>query len=567
MKEEIEPSRPETSAKAVCRILAGVLAGAGVEEAVISPGSRNAPLILAFHAQPDIRTTVITDERSAAFVALGKAQLSQRPVALVCTSGTALLNYAPAVAEAYYQGIPLIVISADRPEQWIDQDDSQTLRQQGAFANFCKKSYDLADIEGSDLDWYANRTANDAVIEATTGKRGPVHINVHLEAPLSRTLPLPEKSERIISLLPAEERISAEALNSLACAAQSARILLVAGFMQPDSRLNNAVAQFAALPNVAVMAETVANLHLPGDTASVDVVLSTLSAEDAAALRPDIVITIGGAIISRKIKEFIREARPSEHWAIGHNHTTVDCFRALTRRIEVAPAHTLRKLAVALKRKGIRSDYAHLWEERRREARASADAFIAEAPWSDLKALAILFDRIPAALNLQLANGTSVRYAQLLTKKPFHSSFCNRGVSGIDGCTATAIGAASATPRPTLLLTGDMAFNYDLSAAGLACVPTNFRVVLLDNGGGGIFRFIDTTRHLDCREEFFCAPQPSAAEAVCSAFGWRCLRAADEAAMIKAVKAMMLDDSRPTLLTVTTPPQTSADTLLRFMNR
>lgn len=181
--------------KANCRILTEVLVAHGVKRVVCSPGSRNAPLLVAADEEPRLRTTVIIDERTAGFVALGLAQASNAPVALVCTSGTALLNYAPAVAEAYYQGLPLIVVSADRPERWIDQDDSQTLRQPGALANFVKRSVDLPDVMSSDRDMmlYVNRLVNDAMIEATRRRRGPVHINVRLNEPLSgqKAEPLP----------------------------------------------------------------------------------------------------------------------------------------------------------------------------------------------------------------------------------------------------------------------------------------------------------------------------------------------------------------------------------------
>ncbi len=174
--------------KSSCNILAEVLSAHGVRDAVVSPGSRNAPLILAFDSRKEIKLTVVADERSAAFIALGMAQASRRPVALVCTSGSALLNYAPAVAEAYYQGVPLIVVSADRPEQWIDQDDSQTIRQFEALSNFVKRSYDIPDCIMPDDEhlWFANRIANDACITAIAGKPGPVHINVQLHAPLTR---------------------------------------------------------------------------------------------------------------------------------------------------------------------------------------------------------------------------------------------------------------------------------------------------------------------------------------------------------------------------------------------
>ena len=172
----------ETTSKIACNILVDVLAAQGIRKFVVSPGSRNAPIIVALSRRDDVVKHVIVDERSAAFVALGIAQQSGEAVGIVCTSGTALLNYAPAVAEAYYQKLPLIVISADRPREWIDQDDSQTIRQYEALSQFVKKSYDLpARCDDATAQWYVNRMVNDAVIEATGGQPAPVHINLQLD--------------------------------------------------------------------------------------------------------------------------------------------------------------------------------------------------------------------------------------------------------------------------------------------------------------------------------------------------------------------------------------------------
>lgn len=564
---EQELSNALTSDKAVARTVAGVVRMAGIRDVVISPGSRNAPLTAAFAAEEEIHKCIIVDERIAAFVALGKAQASQKPVALVCTSGTAMLNYSPAIAEAFYQGLPLIVITADRPSQWIDQDDSQTIRQFAAMQNFVKGSYDLSDAEGTDMQWLANRTVNDALIVATSGKPGPVHINVHLDAPLGGLVKREDEPHRLIKLITDRDSLPQEQINSLADKASGMKILLIAGFMQPDAKLNRAVRQFADLPNVTVMAETISNLHLEGDTASIDVALTDMTDEKRQQLAPDIVITIGGALISRKIKEYIRSLENVEHWSIGHNSTTVDCFRKLTLRIEASPAYVLRKMSAAMRKRLCSGSYKSLWEECRKQARTSADRFIASAPWSDLTALDEVFRLLPESLNLQLANGTSIRYAQLLTRRPVHATFCNRGVSGIDGCTTTAIGAASVTPRKTLLLTGDTAFCYDLSALSLSVIPADFKIILLNNSGGGIFRFIDSTRKLPILEECFCAPQNMPVEHLCKAFSFNYLRADSHESLKKNLPHFLHSDDRPQLLEIVTDPEVSASTLLAYMAR
>lgn len=559
----------KTTDKISCRIIADLLAQTGVKDVVLSPGSRNTPLILAMDAEERLRKHVIIDERTAAFFALGMASASGRPVALICTSGSAVLNYGPAVAEAFYRGIPLIVISADRPLQWIDQDDSQTIRQFRIFDNIVKKSYDLLDLpeESPEYEWYVNRIVNDALIEARKPFAGPVHINLQLDTPLSRLKEIDRPDSRVISYIGASQKISGETVKELTSRLEGKRILLIAGFMQPNDKLQRAVAKFASLPQVAVMAETISNLHLAPDAYSIDSVLSTMSAAEKEALRPDIVITIGGALVSRMIKDYLRQDPPAQHWAIGHKHTTVDCFKALTLRIDIEPAYLLRKLFNQLVRTQSASTYSLDWKQRRSVAAKSADDFISQTDWCELRAFRTIFETLPSGINLHLSNGTPIRYNQLLARSAYHTTYCNRGVSGIDGCTSTAIGAAVASTAPTLLITGDMAFSYDLSALAVNEIPPDFKIIVINNAGGGIFRFVGTTRDLVCREKYFCAAPAIDYAHLARAFGFNYLRADNEDALREIMHGIRGDESAPTIIEVVVDGHYSAEQLTNFMNR
>ena len=249
--------------KPAALILADLLEQAGVETVVCSPGSRNAPLIAALEEKP-LKLLDIIDERAAAFVALGIARQSRKRVAMVCTSGTALLNYAPAVAEAFYQGVPLVVVSADRPMQWIDQDDSQTIRQAGALGNIVKGSFDIPDFPGSDAEmcWYASRTVNEALLLAVSSKPGPVHLNFQFNEPLRSEASL-EVAPRQVSLLSGKSSIPVTVGRELAKHLQDKRILLVAGFLPPDHKLSSILRRFITLPNVFLLPEVLSNLHIP----------------------------------------------------------------------------------------------------------------------------------------------------------------------------------------------------------------------------------------------------------------------------------------------------------------
>lgn len=510
-----------------CKLTACIAAMHGVKTVYCSPGSRNAPLLIAMQAHPGLECRVVVDERSAAFMALGESLVSRKPVMLVCTSGTAMLNYAPAIAEAYYCGIPLIVVTADRPPEWIDQDDSQTLRQLGALSNFVKGNYDLpvykADLgaRAANLEWFVERELNDAMLCAMQSKRGPVHINIRLDAPLGGTVQDSADKGRYIGLLKGNGDLTREQMKELAEGISSKKVLLLCGFSQPDNVLKRSVATFASLPNVAVMAETLSNVATGrSDWHMVDSLLSRLNAADKEALKPDAVITIGGALVSRMVKEWLRNDPPGIHWHVGYTAGTVDCLKSLTTRIECDPARFLRQLAGALRHTDVCSGYNELWRHQRDKSEEANRKLIAIAPWSDLKAFSIIKRHFPPDANLFLSNGTCVRYDQLFGIRS-HATFCNRGVSGIDGCTSTAVGGALAANVPTVLITGDMSFAYDISALTSPLLPQSLKIIVINNEGGGIFRFIGSTSRLPehILHKYFCAPPVFPLPGISEAFG------------------------------------------------
>ncbi len=569
------------SAKDVARILLDVLAEHGVADIVCSPGSRNAPLLIAADARLDINTPVVIDERSAAFVALGMAMVSRRPVALICTSGSALLNYAPAVAEAYYHGIPLIVISADRPLEWIDQDDSQTIRQPHTLDNIVKGSYSISDREEGDRPgWYENLVANDAMLNALADKPGPVHINVRLSPPLGQLRPFgaDHVGERIIRNVIPYTTPDRAVTRELASQLTGRRVMIVAGFMEPDARLNRAVAKMAANENVAVMAETISNLHLPPEAYAVDSALCMLDENDERYLAPDVVISVGGALVSRMLKEFLRRCAARnpqlQHWAIGHSHTTVDPFQTLTCRIEADPGRMLTAIAGELTHLARtaptaqpKTEYASVWLSRKRLGMQRMERLTREAPWCDLKAYSSILSRLPKSANLFLSNGTSIRYAQILSRSIPHAEYSNRGVSGIDGSTSTAIGGALMYAHDTFLLTGDTSFAYDLSALlTLQRLQARLKIILVSNGGGAIFRFISSTAQLECRESLFCTDPALPAEGLATAFGIP-YRKADSADELHAALNWIARQDGCALLEVVTPAEVSAEILRNALAR
>ncbi len=526
----------EDTDKEYCRILYDILIAKGVKDIVLSPGSRNAPLLLGACCR-QFNHHVIIDERTAAFVALGMALGSNRPVAICCTSGTALYNYAPAVAEAFYQQIPLIVVSADRPLEWIDQDDSQTLVQSGALSKIVKGSYDIPVQHKDDINekWYVNRIINEACNLALSGRRGPVHINIRLDNPLTDTCPYTPGNPRIIEYIDNLNFQSGQ-YKEFASSLTGKKILLTAGFMQPDNERNKSVLNFASLPCVAVMSETLSNLHLPDNPYSIDIVLTWLEkyadSDTIEQLRPDVVISIGGALVSRKLKEFLRKYPPTEHWTLGDTNPSADCFKALTKHINIDPAKFLKGLNQHKSRlcnvesTDISRQYARIWKECREKALIDRDEYLSEhSEWSEISAFRHILNELPTSFNLFLSNGTAVRYGQLFTQNIPHAVFGCRGVSGIDGTSATAVGCAMAYQGPTLLLTGDMSMAYGVDILSLNNIPRNFKIIVINNSGGGIFRFIPSTRECPVREELFCAAPNLPLRGLAEAYGWKYFRA------------------------------------------
>lgn len=549
----------ETTDKLQCQILVETMHFHGVNHAVVSPGSRNAPLIIAL-SRSRIKTHIVVDERSAAYVALGMAQQLKAPVALVCTSGTALLNYAPAVAEAYYQKIPLIVVSADRPQEWIDQDDSQTIRQFKALDQFVKRSYDIpARCDDDTAVWYAERIANDAMMEATSLRRAPVHINVQLAEPLNGLTTEPYKLRRIHHF-PSYDGIYSDDIIKLKEQLLHKRVMIIAGFMELNEPLRQALNAIAANDYAVVLTETISNM---ADDFTINAIDRTLLAIDENDKRyyPDVVITIGGAIVSRKIKAFLRKVKP-DHWYVGLNDVTVDCFQSLTRRIEANPdtfIPTLFQDSLTVK------SFCTIWQDAHTAGLLRHHKYLENIGWSDMKAYETIFDfyqQNPDNLIMHLSNGTTIRYAQLFGDRVIAPNFCNRGVSGIDGCTSTAIGAAMVN-GPAVLITGDMSFLYDISALSAITPKLQLKIVVVDNGGGGIFRFIDSTASLPELEKYFVVKRNLDVEKVAASFGIKTYRADNADSLFEQLSNMMVEDG-PAVLVVKTDGKRSAEILKNY---
>ena len=506
---------------------AQICAQLGVHHIILSPGSRSAPLTLAFVRHPGIITKIISDERSAAFIGLGMAQQLRQAVGLVCTSGSAAYNYAPAVAEAFFQQVPLIIFTADRPPEWIDQLDGQTIRQRNIYGAHVKQSYELP-VGQTEADVrYAARQVAEAINLSQAYPPGPVHLNVPIREPFypddDEEIRFDENVKVIVPVL--SSSIFPEA--SMQALADEwphyDRKLIVGGQEKLNTDLISALTGFGIAQQIPVVADVISNLHpIASAIQHADVIL----ARPDDALAPDLLITFGRSVISKNLKLFLRKHRPAAHWHIQPAGSAADTFSALTRVIHTEPAHLFSQFQPQLAQPAASQlAYYQGWQHREAEAQQQIDALFTAASAehvSEFQALHTVLHHLPDAVNLHLANSMSVRYANLigLSDQQLQAEvFANRGTSGIDGSNSTAVGAALASERLNVLLTGDMAFFYDRNAFWHNYLLPNLRVVLFNNHGGGIFRLIDGPRQQPELEEYFETHQALSARRTAEDFG------------------------------------------------
>ena len=454
---------------------------------VISPGSRNAPLTLSFSNDPFFTCYSIIDERCAAFFGMGIAQQTNSPVALVCTSGSALLNYYPAISEAFYSNIPLVVLSADRPKEFIDIGDGQTIRQEHVFKNHINFEANLRNKKNytADLCNYNEQAISKALFKATD-LQGPVHINIPLYEPLYNTKKINLKVEVNSNL---KEKISPLVIEDSIKNKWSKAIkkIVLVGVLKPNTINNKVLNQLLSDPSVLVLTETTSNLHHPNIIPNIDQLIAPLSFEEKAKLQPDLLLTFGGLVVSKKIKFFLREFQPKWHYHIS-NKTGYDTFNCLTKHLKVTINEGLEQLINS--NEYTSSSYQSTWLKYHNKLKNGHQKYLQEIPYSDLLVFYHIIERCNFPLQLQLSNSSTIRYTQLFQLSNKVEVFCNRGTSGIDGSTSTAIGASIIQKKPTILITGDLSFFYDSNALWNNYIPKNFKIIVINNSGGGIFRIL-----------------------------------------------------------------------------
>ena len=538
--------------------LVALLQAHGVRDVVLCPGSRNAPLVHALsHQLTGATCHSIIDERSAGFYALGLALATHRAVVVCCTSGTAVANLHPAVAEAYYQGVPLIVLSADRPERWIGQWAGQTLPQPGLFGSLVRKAVHLPEPHTEEERWYCNRLINEALLAALAPLPSPVQINVPISNPGVSLLPptsakhTPESSDkRPIGMQPGRRiqqlypySIDAQAVEPLLrrLATFERKMILVgqeswsAATSTGDNFPQNLREQFLCI------GESLSNS--PVSICSLDAFLASLSEVDRRALQPDLLITLGGHIVSNKMKQYLRSYPPRETWHLSPDPSVVDLFCSLTEQI-IAPVKPFLETMAQSLAGCASSPYARHWRER-------IDRLPSPTPrYSSLAVVGSLLSHLPEEpCVLHLANSSSVRYAELFRKPRRLLTLCNRGTSGIEGSLSTALGfARQRAEERHFIVIGDLSFFYDLNALGLPEVGSNVRVLLLNNQRGSIFQSLPTLEMDRLSQRYITAEHQLRAQGWAESCGWEYLSVQEASELEETMAYFVRPADRPRLL-------------------
>ena len=547
-------------------------------DVVISPGSRNVPLAIGFASNKKFKCYSIVDERSAAFFALGLSQKSKKPTILICTSGSALLNYYPAVAEAYYSEIPLIILSADRPEYKINIGDGQTINQSNVFeknilySNSLKQdcSHATEEIIKSNLQKIVNDKAdyskieklqksiqknNEEIIEIafnlSINKMQPVHLNVPMEEPLYEFNDSPSISVKVKKKT--EKRLSLTDLDNFYKAINKAsKIMILIGVSDGNILSKKSIQKINSCSSIIVMKEHTSNVFDESFISNIDRLIGPIELQSNSdsvfdELSPEIVISLGGMIVSKKIKSFLRNYKPRKHFHIGNN-ISKDSFYSGVEHIKT----TANKFFENIDLNKSDSKYFEKWNQLDNSKLDLHNRYMKVINFSDLKVFEILTNWIPKKYNIQVANSTPIRYFQLFDLKNKNMMFANRGTSGIDGSTSTAIGSSVQNDSPVLLVTGDLSFFYDVNALWNNHIPKNFRIIIINNSGGGIFKILPGFKENNLFSEFIETQHNLSARLIAKMFNFNYTRVSTKFGLNLYLRTFFKNSKKPKILEIKT---------------
>ena len=562
-----------------------------IQHIVISAGSRNAPLTNGFVENPFFTTYSVVDERAAAFFALGIAQQLGKPVALVCTSGSALLNYYPAVAEAFYSEASLVILSADRMPHRVDIGDGQTIQQEGVFGPHLigaaslkpDVSHATAALLSSNKQPYFSAKPTKKEIDALQQKhqthntkelqrvfalaataKGPVHVNIPMEEPLYGMTTTPIAFPKVPALKTPTAETDFELLKSAWKNAK--RKMILVGVAKPNAGLANALTNLLEDPSVLVLTEKTSNFSHPAAVDAIDCLMAPIALEQNGGeeeLKPDLLLTIGGMIVSKKIKFFLRKHKAAQHIHIDQTKAN-DTFYYLSKHINAPAEDALNTVSEINQRQ--ENDYQTTVLNRYHNYLKKGKTYLNSIPFSDLRVFDLITKALPQNTHLQVANSSSIRYIQLFDLPRGTEVFCNRGTAGIDGSTATAMGAAQINPKQMVLITGDLSFFYDINGLWHNYIPNHARIIIVNNQGGGIFRILPGEKDSPKYDTYFETIHGRNAKDMAKAFGFAYKRVRTGWGLKQSLRGFFNPSKQPKILEICTPRKHNDSVLLDYFS-
>lgn len=542
-------------------ILTSLLVSYGVRHIVVCPGSRNAPLVHNFDVSPDITTHAVTDERSAAFFALGLRLRLRQPVAVCVTSGSALLNTMPGAAEATYQHEGIIIISADRPQAWIGQLDGQTMPQHGALGTFASPSVSLPEPHNDTERWLCRRLICEAMIANTCPPFPSVHINVPVSEPLFgfSTPCLPEIPP--VGIADLDDQNGRETLRRILKGKR--RLMVISGQTYDDSAAGFLMDKASGCVFVAEW------LSPYGRVRHIDEILRTTCAEELDNMRPDCIVYIGGHTVSKRLRHYMRSLDSRTMFiTVSDDGMLHDVSQHTTLVVKATAGDFMRMICNGAICPDADMDFVRRWHDMDNMAARRISASC--PPYSQMLAIRRLEENIDNSKDIMCyANSLSIRAGMMYASA---YRYCNRGLNGIEGTLSMAAGMAAGAKEEGMTsgnitaaqnvycVIGDLSFFYDSNALWIQELAGNMRIMLINNQRGAIFGMLPGLDRSPAHKPLIAAGHNATAEGICSQYGMEYYRATDTPSLEEGIRLLTSGvHDRPVVLEVLTDADTDAD--------
>lgn len=540
------------------QVLIAMLKEYGIDHIVLSPGGRNVPFVHSVENDPYFTCYSVVDERSAAFFGIGLIHSLKKPVAICCTSATASCNYLSGVTEAFYQHLPLVVLTADRNSYYLNQDEEQMIPQISMYNGVCKKEVSLPIVQNAADEWYCGRVINEALSELNHGTIGPVHINFQIENILTEyTVPElpPVKRIKRVGYFDAEEwQMALEE-------AKDKKIMVIFGqHLTVSDELKNYMELFSETYNCVVCTDLLSNLHIKRQVNTINIA-STSVFQTLDEMLPDIVITMGGNYLSTMRNWLKSHEGDFSHWKVSKGGEFADQFKNLTKVFECEEEFFLKQFTGAVADAAVAHQYFDQWKK------AEQNVAVSDFPWSSIYAAKEFIHNIPDSSKLHIANSNSVRLSMMFELNPTVEVFCNRGCNGIDGSMSAFIGNAAVSDELCFLIIGDLSFFYDMNSLWNRYIRKNVRIMLNNNLGAGIFHVMPGEKLLPTLDEYTAARHNQTAELWAKSCGFRYLSAKNKEDFDSNLQEFLSDEGdEPVLFEVFTEKESDAALLKKFYN-